>query len=61
VISSITINFMVIVAFVSAFFQIQHERGVAVLFMVSLGAFAISLIDFAREVRIALSEFDHYA
>jgi hypothetical protein len=60
VISSITINFMVIVAFVSAFFQIQHERGVAVLFMVSLGAFAVSLIDFAREVRIALSEFDHY-
>ena len=61
VISSITINFMVIVAFVSAFFQIQHERGVAVLFMISLGAFAISLIDFAREVRIALGEFDHYA
>jgi hypothetical protein len=61
VIGSITINFMVIVAFVSAFFQIEHERGVAVLFMVSLGAFAVSLIEFAREVRIALSDFDHYA
>jgi hypothetical protein len=61
VIGSITITLMVIVAFVSAFFQIQHERGVAVLFMVSLGAFTMSLIDFAREVRIALSEFDHYA
>ena len=61
VIGSITINLMVIVAFVSAFFHIQHERGVAVLFMISLGAFAISLIDFAREVRIAVSEFDHYA
>jgi hypothetical protein len=61
VIGSITINFMVVVGFVAAFFQIQHERGVAVLFMVSLGAFAISLIDFAREVRIALSEFDHFA
>src|SRR4051812_36297029 len=31
VIGSITITLMVIVAFVSAFFQIQHERGVAVL------------------------------
>ena len=31
VIGSITIALMVIVAFVSAFFQIQHERGVAVL------------------------------
>jgi hypothetical protein len=61
VIGSITITLMVIVAFVSAFFQIQHERGVAVLFMIALGAFVVSLVDFAREVRIALSEFDHYA
>jgi len=61
VIGSITITLMVIVAFVSAFFHIQHERGVGVLFMVALGAFVVSLVDFAREVRIALSEFDHYA
>ena len=61
VIGSITIALMVIVAFVSAFFQIQHERGVAVLFIISLGAFVVSLIDFASEVRIALSEFDHHA
>jgi Protein of unknown function (DUF2721) len=60
VIGSITITLMVIVAFVSAFFGIQRERGVAVLFLVSLGAFVVSLIDFAREARIALSEFDHY-
>ena len=61
VISSITVTVLVIVAFASAFFQIAHERGVAVLFMVSLGAFTVSLVDFAREVRIALSEFDHHA
>ena len=61
VIGSITITVMVIVAFISAFFQIQHERGVAVLFIISLGAFVVSLVDFAREVRIALSEFDHHA
>jgi len=61
VIGSIAVTVLVIVAFASAFFEIQHERGVAVLFMISLGAFTISLIDFAREVRIALSEFDHYA
>jgi hypothetical protein len=34
---------------------------VAIFFMISLAAFTISLVDFAREVRIALSEFDHYA
>ena len=61
VIGSIAVTVLVIVAFASAFFEVQHERGVAVLFMISLGAFTISLIDFAREVRIALSEFDHYA
>ncbi len=61
VIGSITITLMVIVAFISAFFQVQHERGVAVLFIISLGAFVVSLVDFAREVRIALSEFDHHA
>jgi Protein of unknown function (DUF2721) len=60
VISSIAITSLVIVAFISAFFHIQHERGVAVLFMVSLSAFTVALIDFAREVRVALSEFDHY-
>jgi uncharacterized protein DUF2721 len=61
VIGSISVTVLVIVAFVSAFFQVQHERGVAILFIVALGAFTISLVDFAREVRIALSEFDHHA
>jgi hypothetical protein len=61
VIASIALTLLVIVAFVTAFFQLQHERGVALFFMISLGAFTISLVDFAREVRIALSEFDHHA
>jgi len=61
VISSLTATVLVIVAFASALFAIQHERGVAILFVASLGAFTVSLVDFAREVRIALSEFDHYA
>jgi hypothetical protein len=60
VIGSIAVTVLVIVAFASAFFEVQHERGVAVLFMVALGAFTVSLVDFAREVRIAVSEFDHH-
>jgi hypothetical protein len=60
VIASISVTILVIVAFLTAFFQMQHERGVAIFFVISLGAFTISLIDFAREVRIALSEYDHY-
>jgi hypothetical protein len=61
VIGSISVTLLVVVAFASALVQVQHERGVAILFMVALGAFTVSLVDFAREVRIALSEFDHHA
>jgi Protein of unknown function (DUF2721) len=59
-ISAIFATVLVMVAFVSAFFGIQHERGMAVLFIVTLGFFAASLINLARETRIALHEFDYY-
>src|SRR5262249_27658860 len=60
VVGSITISILIIIAFLTAFFHLQHEYGVAILFVIALGAFTMSLIDFAREVRIALSEYDHY-
>lgn len=41
VIASIAITVMVIVGFASAFLHIQHERGVALLFMVALAAFTV--------------------
>jgi uncharacterized membrane protein YqjE len=61
VMASISLTVLVIVAFLTAFFQVQHERGVAIFFLISLSAFTIALVDFAREVRMALSEFDHFA
>jgi Protein of unknown function (DUF2721) len=60
IMGSISISVVIVVGFVSAFLQIQHERGVAILFIIAVVAFIISLVDFAREVRIALSEYDHY-
>jgi hypothetical protein len=60
IMGSISISVVIVVGFVSAFFQIQHERGVAILFIIAVIAFIVSLVDFAREVRIALSEYDHY-
>jgi hypothetical protein len=48
------------VAFVSAFLNVQHERGVALLFMVSLTFFATALLNLVRETRIALHEFDFH-
>jgi hypothetical protein len=61
VVASISATLLVIVAFVTAFLRIQHEFGAAIFFLISLGAFTVSLVDFAREVRIALREYDHHA
>jgi hypothetical protein len=58
--SAIFATLLVMVAFVTAFFDIQHERGIAVLFVITLGFFAAALVNFARETRIALHEFDYH-
>jgi uncharacterized membrane protein len=50
---------LIIVAFVSAMLGFSHEYGVAILFIVALTFFLLSLIDLARETRIALHDFDH--
>ncbi|MGZ5836098.1 MAG: DUF2721 domain-containing protein, partial [Xanthobacteraceae bacterium] len=56
--SSITISTLVIVAFISAFLRFEHERGVEILFIVALAALIVSLVDFARETRIAIRDID---
>jgi Protein of unknown function (DUF2721) len=58
--SAISATVLVMVAFVSAFFNIQHERGLAVLFVSTLRCFATALINCPRETRIALHEFDYH-
>ncbi|SCB21184.1 Protein of unknown function [Bradyrhizobium shewense] len=60
IIGSISIAVVIIVGIISAFFEIRHERGVAILFVIAVAAFVVSLVDFAREVRIALNDSDHY-
>mgnify|MGYP003548191873 CR=1 FL=1 len=58
VLSAILTALIIIVAFVSSFYQLAHEYGVALLFVGALIAFCISLIDLAREVRISLHDND---
>jgi hypothetical protein len=60
VLSAIGTSLLVIVAFISAFLQVPHEHGVAVLFIVSLGLFIVSLAYLALETRIAIHEYDHH-
>ena len=61
IVSAIITSLLVIVAFVCAFYNMRHEYGVAVLFVVALGFFTVSLVYLAREARIALNELDHYS
>ena len=59
-ISAIITSMLVIVAFVSAYLNIAHEYGVGLLFILALVFFTASLVNLARETRIALHEMDHY-
>lgn len=58
IMSAILTALIIIVAFVSAIFHFAHEYGVALLFMAALLAFCASLVDLARETRIALHDND---
>jgi hypothetical protein len=58
ILSAICTALIIIVAFISALLQVAHEYGVAILFMLALLMFCISLVDLARETRIALHDND---
>ena len=60
-ISAIVTSLLVVVAFVSAYFNIAHEYGVGLLFVVALCFFMAALVNLAREIRIALHEYDHFS
>jgi Protein of unknown function (DUF2721) len=59
--SGICTTVLVVLAFASAFVGIRHEQLVGVLFVVARVLLGAALFTFAREVRIALNELDHYA
>ncbi|WP_246666722.1 DUF2721 domain-containing protein [Bradyrhizobium guangdongense] len=58
ILSAILTALIIIVAFISALFNVAHEYGVALLFMAALLTFCASLVDLAREARIALHDND---
>jgi hypothetical protein len=58
--AAITTSVLVIVAFVSAYLNIAHEYGVALLFVLALVFFTAALVNLARETRIALHDIDHF-
>jgi hypothetical protein len=49
-----------IVAFISAFLDLPHERGVGVLFLVALVLFGASLTYFGKEIRIVIKDPNNF-
>lgn len=58
--SGIAATLLVIFAFVFAFMNVTHVYSAAVMFLVSLGLLCGSLALFAREIMIALSEYERF-
>lgn len=52
--------FLLVIGFLSAFFRLQHEYGAGALFIVAIALLGMSLFRFAQEVRMGISEADHY-
>jgi hypothetical protein len=58
--SGICTSLLLVVGFVSAFFRLRHEYGAGFLFAAAIGLLGGSLFRFAQEVRMGLSEADHF-
>jgi hypothetical protein len=52
--------FLLMLGFATAFFGLQHEYGAGIIFGVAVGLLGASLYRFAQEVRMGLSEADHF-
>lgn len=59
--SGVSTILLMVLAFMFAFVGSAHERGVAVLFIVAVGLFGASLVQFLREINVALRRSDHIA
>jgi hypothetical protein len=59
IISAIITSILVIVAFVTAYLNVPHEYGVGLFLSSPLAFFTASLVNLARETRIALHDYDH--
>jgi hypothetical protein len=60
IVSGMCTSLLLVIGFVSAFFRLRHEYGAGLLFAVAIALLGGSLFRFAQEVRMGLSEPDHY-
>jgi hypothetical protein len=58
--SGICTALLLVVGFVCAYLGIRHEYGAGLLFAVAISLLGTALFRFGQEVRLGLSEADHY-
>lgn len=58
--SALSTLLLMIVAFISAFLELPHERGVGFLFLVALVLFGASLTYFGKEIRIVIKDPNNF-
>jgi hypothetical protein len=58
--SAICTTVLLLIAFVAAFLGFRHELGAGAMFVIALALLGGSLVALAREVGIALTEYDHH-
>ena len=58
--SGVCTSLLLVVGFASAFLRLQHVYGAGVLFAVAVALLGASLFRFGQEVKIGLTEADHY-
>src|SRR5450432_3851306 len=58
--SGICTAFLLVVGFATAYLGVRHEYGAGLLFAVAICLLGAALFKFAQEVRLGLSEADHY-
>jgi Protein of unknown function (DUF2721) len=59
-VSAMCTSLLLVVGFVTAFFRLRHEYGAGLLFSAAIVLLGGSLFKFAQEVRMGLSEADHF-
>jgi hypothetical protein len=59
-VSGMCTSLLLVVGFASSFLRVQHEYGAGILFAIAVALLGGSLFRFSQEVRIGLSEVDHY-
>jgi Protein of unknown function (DUF2721) len=60
ILSGMCVGLLLITGFICAYFRLEHLYGAAPLFVVGVALLVAALFRFGQEVRIGLTEADHY-